>query len=301
MCPTPPTFGSSASPLFNSVGNLSQITAGQQYDTDNNTIADQFSVDGATYTMDGAAIYLATVTYADGTTATVEVTLAQASNGEMFLLPPVFGDEEQQAILEAGPIQSLTLDSLVSNTIEPATDRIAVDFTKQVDGTIGNDDMGLGYVDADGDVIGAGNDFVVAGDGADTVEGGGGSDMLYGGAGNDVIYGDMADGSTYGTLNLTNSDNLNDSGGTETFTSRAVELVTLANGDLIMITSERNTSDEGIASYRVDNDPDSATYGQIVGGQIDTESAAVNGDGYRDIHDMASVTLSNGETYFLHG
>jgi Ca2+-binding RTX toxin-like protein len=291
------TFGSAGSPLYDSVESLSPNTFGQIYDTDNNTATDAFTSGGTMYVVDGAAIYLSTLTYADGTTEQVEMTLVQATTGEVFLFPPVFGDEGQQAILEAGPIQSLTLDSLIDNAVEPVTDRIGIDFVGPVEGTGANDDMTLGYEDADGDVAGAGNDPIFGNGGADTIEGGGGSDIIEGGDGNDVIYGDTADGSTYGTLNPTNSDNLGDSGGTETFNTRAVELVTLANGDLIMITSERGTSDAGIASYRVDNDPDSATYGEIIGGKVDDESASVNGDGYRDVEDMAAVTLSNGETY----
>lgn len=261
------------------------------------TVNDAFTVAGTMYIVDGAATYLATLTYADGTTDQVEVTLVQASSGDLFLLPPTFGGEVQQAILEAGPIQSLSLDSLVSNAVEPATNRIDIDFDGPVDGTGLGDEMTVGYTDGQGDRIGAGDDLIIGNGGADTIEGGGGGDIIEGGAGNDVIHGDMADGSTYGTLSPTNSDNLSDSGGTETFNTRAVELVTLANGDLIMITAERGTADAGIASYRIDNDPESATYGQILGGQIDTETASVNGVGYQDIEKMAAVTLSNGATY----
>ena len=100
------SYGSASAPLFNNIQTLSQVTLGTIYDTDNNTVNDQFSVGGTTYIVDGAAIYLATVTYADGTTDQVEVTLVQASSGDLFLFPPVFGDEAEQAVLEAGPIQS---------------------------------------------------------------------------------------------------------------------------------------------------------------------------------------------------
>ncbi|WP_416883539.1 Hint domain-containing protein [Marivita sp.] len=291
------SYGSASAPLFNNIQTLSQVTLGTIYDTDNNTVNDQFSVGGTAYIVDGAAIYLATVTYADGTTDQVQVTLVQASSGDLFLFPPVFGDEDEQAVLEAGPIQSLSLDSLVSNAVEPQTNRIDIDFDGPVDGTGLSDGMTVGYTDGQGDQIGAGDDLIFGNGGNDTIEGGGGGDIIEGGAGNDVIYGDTADGSTYGTLSPTNSDNLADSSETETFNTRAVELVTLANGDLIMITSERTTSDSGIASYRIDNNPDSASYGQVLGGQIDIETAAVNGVGYQDIEDMAAVTLSNGATY----
>ena len=52
--------------------------------------------------------------------------------------------------------------------------------------------------------------------------------------------------------------------------------LTLANGKLIMIASERDTSDDGISTYEIDNDPRSATYGRIVG-------TTPNGNGHDDL------------------
>src|SRR6056297_1916942 len=144
---------------------------------------------------------------------------------------------------------------------------------------------------------GTGNDLLYGGSGNDSLSGGDGDDTIAGGSGADLIFGDMPDGSTFGTLDATNSANLMDGSGTDTFATRAVELVTLANGDLIMITSERATWNAGIASYRIDNDPASANYGQIIGGRIDTKTASSTGNGYRDVEDMAAITLSNGSTF----
>lgn len=233
------TYGSAGSPLFNAVGNLARVFGATQYDTDNNTVNDQFSVDGTTFTIDGAATYLATLTYADGSTATLEVTLAQATTGDLFLFPPVNGATGQQAILEAGPIQSLTLDSLISNTVEPATDRLATDFAEPVDGAASGEEMAPGYTDTDGDIIGAGNDVIFGNGGADTIFAGAGNDLvdggadsdilsgnsgndsLLGGTGNDTVYGDNAGRSTVSVSNGDFGTNTNAgwtiSGGGNTF------------------------------------------------------------------------------------
>lgn len=77
-----------------------------------------------------------------------------------------------------------------------------------VSGTAGDDIIGAGYTDGDGDTVdnndailpdtagnddlivaGAGNDTVYAGDGNDTVSGDAGTDTIYGGAGDDFIGG----------------------------------------------------------------------------------------------------------------
>lgn len=113
----------------------------------------------------------------------------------------------------------------------------------------------------------------------------------------DVTLHRHADVAFSGVVDPVNSDNLHDSRGTNTHDTRAVELVTLANGRMIMVTSERNTGDSGIASYRVDNSPNSATYGEIIGGRIDVESAKVSGNGYKNVEKMAAVTLANGATF----
>lgn len=101
----------------------------------------------------------------------------------------------------------------------------------------------------------------------------------------------------YGGFDPVTAGKLSDSGGTNANDIRAVDLVTLANGNLIMLTAERNSSDEGLASFRIYNNPDSSSYGQIIGGRIDQEQARYEGDGYRDIEDLAAVTLANGSTF----
>ena len=296
------TFGSAGSPLSGNIRTLSPVgSPGTVYDT-NGTINDQYSIDGTTYSHDGFGEYTALVTFADGTTAEVPVNIFQTTSGELFLAPNTTGEEDIQALMESQPITSLEILSLSSAASEMNVDRFAPTYADgTVDGTVGNDDMRLGYTDADGTAITSGDDTISGGDGNDVIEGAGGSDSISGGAGDDVIYGDMADGSTFGDLLLNVTDNLSDAGATETLATRAVELVTLANGDLIMITSERTSaSHDGIATWRVDNDPTSATYGQVVSGQLDQvqESSTPNaGAGYDAIEDIAAITLSNGATY----
>ncbi len=59
-----------------------------------------------------------------------------------------------------------------------------------VNGTGGNDNMSLGYTDAQQDRITDGSDSIQAGDGADFVSGAGGNDSIDGGAGDDNLRGD---------------------------------------------------------------------------------------------------------------
>ncbi|SIQ15586.1 Ca2+-binding protein, RTX toxin-related [Paracoccus thiocyanatus] len=69
-----------------------------------------------------------------------------------------------------------------------------------VDGTAGNEDMGLGYADAQGDQITDGNDSIHGEAGDDTIHGDGGDDSIDGGDGADSIHGDAGNDSLYGGL-----------------------------------------------------------------------------------------------------
>lgn len=183
-----------------------------------------------------------------------------------------------------------------------------------VQGTEQDDVIGPGDADAAGDVV-DGSDGL-----DDTIIGGGGNDTLFGGLGNDLIEGD---GDTpfapvqSGFVSLRNTDNLQDAGGVEANAIRAVELVRLSDGRLIMISSERGTASDGIATYEIDSDRDSGTFGQILnssgggttnptgGGTTDqaarlgflTQSA--NGNGFDDIRSIEAVTLTTGESYIF--
>jgi len=200
------TYGTTASPLSAQIRNLSAVTLSEDdntsYDVDNGGGFDSFSINGgAAQNFDGWAIYNAQITYSDGTTATITAVVMQAVNGNTYLVPEQTNDADQIA-LTARPIMSLTLQSVVPTSGDLAADRIAGDFKASVDGTAGNDSIGFGYTDANGDVVttgadviyaGAGNDTVFAREGADLVFGGDGNDRLDGSFGNDTLRGGAGD------------------------------------------------------------------------------------------------------------
>jgi Ca2+-binding RTX toxin-like protein len=180
------TFGSGGAPLYDAVQTLSPVgNPGATYESNNNP--DQFSVDGTTYTFDGWGVYNATLTYADGTTATVVAKIAQTTTGELYLTPDISSQQANQALFEAKPILSLTLNSTGPQGTGMTADRLPGNFIEPVDGTAGNDSMVVGYTDADGDMVTDGADVIRAGDGDDTIHAGDGDDVIFGGAGNDLI------------------------------------------------------------------------------------------------------------------
>ncbi|WP_428544758.1 Hint domain-containing protein [Profundibacter sp.] len=82
---------------------------------------DQFSINGgAPQTFDGTAIYNATITYIDGTTATITAVVYQDVNGNTYLAPEFSANADQTA-LEAGAIRSISLDSLAGNNYSGLT------------------------------------------------------------------------------------------------------------------------------------------------------------------------------------
>ncbi|MBU9699205.1 hypothetical protein GU927_015240 [Rhodobacteraceae bacterium HSP-20] len=220
----------------------------------------------------------------------------------------------------------------IGNSWFHSWERVAVAASPDgvVNGTTGADVIGIGYVDAQGDqvdgtdglddviIAGAGSDLVDGGLGNDTVFGGSGNDTVSGGDGDDVIRGDgMEPGGQVRLplVTLTNTDNLQDSHQTEAFASRAVELVRLADGRLVMVTSENCTSTDGIALYEIDGNPASATFGRIINpvgsgltnpdggaaadltGKISQLQFSAAGAGFDNIQSMEAVTLPTGETY----
>lgn len=60
-------------------------------------------------------------------------------------------------------------------------------FIGMVDGSAGNDVMGIGFTDSDGDVMADGADRIDGGAGDDNINAGGGNDTIFGGSGNDTI------------------------------------------------------------------------------------------------------------------
>lgn len=105
-------FGGPGNALLNNAVTWSPVgNPGQVYEM-NNANGDQFSIDGGPpQTFDGTAIYNATITYIDGTTANITAVVAQDINGNTYLVPE-FSPNPDQTALSAGPIRSISLDSL---------------------------------------------------------------------------------------------------------------------------------------------------------------------------------------------
>jgi hypothetical protein len=81
------------------------------YDQDNSP-SETFRINGgANQTFDSSVIYNATITYSDGTTAGITAVVFQDTLGNTYWAPE-FAANADQVAMEAGPIQSLTLNSL---------------------------------------------------------------------------------------------------------------------------------------------------------------------------------------------
>ncbi len=200
------TYGTAESPLYNNIQNLTaerlSEDANDTYDVDNNGGYDSFRINGgAPQNFDAIAIYFATITYLDGSTATITAVIFQDVDGNTYLAPEITNNADQAA-LTAGPIMSLQLTSVASNTGESGGDmvgdRIAGDFKAPVDGTSGDDTMTVGYTDAQGDQITAENDLIYGYGGNDSIAAGSGNDTVYGGTGNDTLSGDAGSDTLWG-------------------------------------------------------------------------------------------------------
>ncbi len=188
------TIGSAGDPLFSRVQSFSPGSTGYSGGAnanlyDPNATVDTFRIDGGPdQTHDMTMGYNATVTYADGTTATGQFSVFQDHDGNTYLAPETSYNADQ-VVLEAKPIASITFGTAVYGSGGQGwgltADRYDADFAgpASVDGTSRDDVMEVGHIDADGDQIdGADGDD-------DTIYGYGGNDAIDGGAGNDVIAG----------------------------------------------------------------------------------------------------------------
>lgn len=119
------SFGAPGNPIWKSIqefspgpsdfaGGVSDIA----YDTDNSGTGanETFRIDGgAPQTFDGTALYNATITYTDDTPpASITAVIFQDTAGNTYLAPE-FSVNEDQAALEAAPLETITLDSLNSD------------------------------------------------------------------------------------------------------------------------------------------------------------------------------------------
>lgn len=80
--------------------------AAGHYDTSN--ACDRFRIDGgANKYFDSTVGYAATLTYTDGTTATITAVVLQSTDGSLYLAPEIDANADQ-ALLDAKPIRSIT-------------------------------------------------------------------------------------------------------------------------------------------------------------------------------------------------
>ncbi|NGM46658.1 hypothetical protein G5B31_14045 [Rhodobacter sp. SGA-6-6] len=208
------TYGSSGDPLYGHIASATMINRSGTADLDMNNSAflpDQFTSGGTTYTFDALTAYHATITYADGTTATVTAVIAQSTTGELFLAPEMTANADTAAF-EAKPILSITLTGVETSTnTNFAADRQPTGWDDGwVEGTSGNNLINASYVEPvangsdridnnDGiNPSGLNDDSIRAGAGNDTVQAGLGNDLVYGGTGNDSLLGEAGHDTLYG-------------------------------------------------------------------------------------------------------
>jgi hypothetical protein len=119
------TYGSAASPLAGQIVTFSNVTdldGNNRYNQNNNFTpaheaqgGELYRVDGVTVAHDSRVHFDATLTYTDGTTATVgSAEIWQDVNGNLYLIPENSLNADQLA-LTAKPIQSITLNSLFND------------------------------------------------------------------------------------------------------------------------------------------------------------------------------------------
>ncbi len=121
------TFGDVANPLWEQTQSFAPGPSGfaggtaTAYDMNNTLANETFTLDGgAPQTFDGTAIYNATITYTNGTTATITAVIFQDTAGRTYLAPE-FSANADQVALEAGAIRSLSLDSLSGDVFSGLT------------------------------------------------------------------------------------------------------------------------------------------------------------------------------------
>ena len=117
------TIGGPGDSLASRVQTMSTGAPGRDFDSDGNVYYDQddatpekFRIDGGPQqNFDASVLYDATLTYFDGSTATITAVVFQDTNGNTYLAPELT-DNADQAALEAAPLRSITLDALTNNT-----------------------------------------------------------------------------------------------------------------------------------------------------------------------------------------
>lgn len=136
------TYGSTGAPLSSQIVSVTTLEAGGDsslMDVDDAGDKVQFDLgDGAgtqTNDFDGGALYNATITYSDGSTAQITAAVFQDANGNLFLAPE-FSENTDVAAMEAGAIESISLDSVAGDTFSGmVSDRVLTEFVCFAPGT----------------------------------------------------------------------------------------------------------------------------------------------------------------------
>lgn len=196
------TFGSSGDPLYNKIQTFRPVgngfdggTAGSyDYQRDSGQ-SDQFSINGGgTYNFDAFVSIDTTLTYIDGTTATITGRVFQDGVGNTWLAPPASPGADLDAY-QAKPVVAVTFGNVIANNEVMTATRVEAAFVPVIDGTSGNDLIGPDYQDrvasdeSGSFVSNTGRNFIDGGAGNDEIRGGGSDDWISGGSGDDVIYG----------------------------------------------------------------------------------------------------------------
>ncbi|VVS97803.1 Type I secretion target repeat protein (modular protein) [Roseovarius sp. EC-HK134] len=299
-------FGSTANPLAGTVATLSpdidlllfpDYTGGatsNAYDSNNFLSNEEFVIGGVRYTHDATMIYNNTViTYTDGTTATVNAIVMQATNGTLYLIPPPSGPTAYSDALEAKPILSVTLGTAApsngTDVYAMTADRYDLTFSDYVvEGTTGNDLIDAAYLgDPEGDRIddtdnlaGTNADLVTAGLGNDTVRAGAGNDTVFGSDGNDLLDGGTGNDSLDGG---NGNDTLIGGAGADTFIGgTGLDLLSYAtSGAAVNVNLQTNTLTGGDAT----GDVIISGVDGIIGSAFDDTLV-----GYDDIFDGGTTT-----------
>lgn len=133
------TYGTAADPLSKQIFAAQTVQdntgTGTATTMDNNNSAanDSYLIDrdkdgtAESYTHDTAVYYNATITYTDGTTATLGARIVQMTNGDLYLAPSFTAADI--AVQQAKPIQSITLNSVSnSTTVSFNADRTDINY-----------------------------------------------------------------------------------------------------------------------------------------------------------------------------
>lgn len=128
------TIGSASNSLLSNFqtmtpGSVAFNSDGNNYYDMNDPTPETFRINGGPdQQFDGVAVYDATITYFDGTTATISAVVFQDTAGNAYLAPELANNADQAA-LEAGPLLSITLNSVIGNRFSGLRgDRESFDF-----------------------------------------------------------------------------------------------------------------------------------------------------------------------------